>query len=88
MVFRDTHKEPVKTRDALTGETVRFKIFQISGAADNPMASEISGHIGGQGNYYCRKCHVGGSDLDKETDGGYCGLFMVISIQHQNATTS
>jgi hypothetical protein len=81
MAFRNTHKEPVKTRDTLTGQTVRFKIFQISGAADNPMASEISGHIGGQGNFYCRKCHVGGSDLDKETNNGYCGLFMVISLQ-------
>ena len=73
--------EPVKTHDTLTGQTVQFKIFQISGAADNPMVSEISGHIGGQGNLYCRKCHVGSSDLDKETNNGYCCFFMVISFQ-------
>ena len=35
------------------------------------MAGEILGHIGNKGNFYCRKCHTGGCDLDKETNQVY-----------------
>jgi len=54
-----------------------FKLYQVTGAADNPMASEMSGHIGGNGNFFCRKCHAGGCTLDKETNATYHSLFLV-----------
>jgi hypothetical protein len=41
------------------------------------MQSEVTGHIGAQGNYPCRKCHIGGSTKDKETDEGFHSLFEV-----------
>jgi hypothetical protein len=75
--FRKTHTDPIKVRDSITGQNVRVKIYQNSSATDNPMASEVSGHIGGKGNHYCRKCHAGGCGLDKETDNGYHSLFTV-----------
>ncbi|KAJ7244100.1 hypothetical protein C8J57DRAFT_1556116 [Mycena rebaudengoi] len=44
---RATHVEPVKVRDE-SGGTTRFCIHVNAGPSDNPMQSEISGHIGGK----------------------------------------
>ncbi|KAL1939056.1 hypothetical protein VTO73DRAFT_10316 [Trametes versicolor] len=38
--------------------------------------SELSGHIGGNGNHFCRKCKVGGTTLSKATDDGFHALFL------------
>ncbi|KAJ7088921.1 hypothetical protein C8R44DRAFT_836011 [Mycena epipterygia] len=53
-----THTDPVKVRDE-TGETTCLSIYVVCGPSDNPMQSEISGHIGGKGNHFCRKCKAG-----------------------------
>ncbi|KAJ7652787.1 hypothetical protein DFH06DRAFT_1134240 [Mycena polygramma] len=69
-----THTEPMKVEDE-TGATTRFCIHCNSGPSDNPMQSEITGHIGGKGNHYCRKCKAGGTQKYKTTDEGYHTLF-------------
>ncbi|KAJ7205461.1 hypothetical protein GGX14DRAFT_644635 [Mycena pura] len=74
-VVEQTHKEPVKVRDAETGETTRFSIYGNAGPSDNPMQSEISSHIGAKGNYACRKCETGGSEKDKESNECFHSLF-------------
>ncbi|KAJ7616168.1 hypothetical protein DFH06DRAFT_1239316 [Mycena polygramma] len=74
-VIKETHTNPVKVRDAETRETTRFCIHGNAGPSDNPMQSEISGHIGPKGNYGCRKCEAGGCDKDKETDECFHSLF-------------
>lgn len=74
---RATHKKPVKVRHGTSGATIRFKIYVNCGPGDNPAQSEVCGHIGGQGNYPCRKCHVGGTQQFKETDTGFHSIFEV-----------
>ncbi|KAJ7136616.1 hypothetical protein C8R44DRAFT_828518 [Mycena epipterygia] len=74
-VLEQTHKEPIQVRDAETQETARLCLDTNAGPSDNPMQSEISGHIGAKGNFFCRKCEVGGSDKDKETNECFHSLF-------------
>jgi hypothetical protein len=61
------------------GDTTCFCIYVNGGPSDNPMQSEVSEHIGGKGNRFCRKCEVGhpvgGMQKDKSTDEGYQALF-------------
>ncbi|PPR08199.1 hypothetical protein CVT24_001412 [Panaeolus cyanescens] len=73
--IESTHEEPVRFRDPITGDQARFKIFCLSEPGDNPAQSQASGHIGGKGNHPCRKCEIGGSQKDKETDEGFHALF-------------
>jgi hypothetical protein len=75
---RATHVEPVKVRDE-SGGTTRFCIHVNAGPSDNPMQSEISGHIGGKGNRFCRKCEVGGTQKEKAANEGYHLLFEVFN---------
>ncbi|KAJ6612184.1 hypothetical protein B0H10DRAFT_2177449 [Mycena sp. CBHHK59/15] len=52
-----------------------FCIHMNSGPSDNPMQSEVAGHIGGKGNHPCRKCEVGGTQQEKTTNEGFHALF-------------
>ncbi|KAJ7460434.1 hypothetical protein B0H11DRAFT_2316022 [Mycena galericulata] len=70
----DTHSNPVRVQDE-NGKTTRFCIHCNCAPSDNPMQSEICGHIGGKGNKFCRKCHVGGTQEEKTTPEGYHALF-------------
>ncbi|KAJ7767878.1 hypothetical protein DFH07DRAFT_866840 [Mycena maculata] len=64
-----THTEPVEVQDD-SGDSTCFCIYVNGGPSDNPMQSEVSGHIGGKGNRFCRKCEAGGTQKEKSTDEG------------------
>ncbi|KAF8140706.1 hypothetical protein K438DRAFT_1531072, partial [Mycena galopus ATCC 62051] len=72
--IEETHSNPVRVQDE-HGKTTRFCIHCNCTPSDNPMQSEICGHIGGKGNKFCRKCHVGGTQEQKTTPDGYHALF-------------
>ncbi|KAJ7715958.1 hypothetical protein B0H16DRAFT_1667025 [Mycena metata] len=74
-VMEGTHKDPIRVRDAETEETTCVCIHANAGPSDNPMQSEIAGHIGPKGNFFCRKCKVGGTDKDKEENACFHSLF-------------
>lgn len=74
----DTESSEARLYERLQEEAATFGILDVnSGPCDNPMGSEISSHIGGQGNCFCRKCTIGGTRKDKATDEGYHALFEV-----------
>jgi hypothetical protein len=69
-------------RDGITGEETCFALGVNAAASDNPMQSEMAGHIGSKGNYFCRKCEVGGSQVEKREDDGFHGMFLVRIASH------
>ncbi|KAI9068297.1 hypothetical protein FKP32DRAFT_1562016, partial [Trametes sanguinea] len=74
-IIQSTHDNPVRVIDPETQCAVRFRIFNHAEPLDNPMQSELSGHIGGNGNYLCRKCHAGGTTVQKSSNEGFHSLF-------------
>ncbi|KAF8951656.1 hypothetical protein BDZ97DRAFT_1683873 [Flammula alnicola] len=86
--IESTHKKPVKVRHGTTGASIRFKIYVNSEPGDNPAQSEVSGHIGGNGNHLCRKCDAGGTKEVKQSDDGYHQLFKLGSARSGAAVLS
>ncbi|KAJ7733552.1 hypothetical protein DFH07DRAFT_780573 [Mycena maculata] len=73
--FRDhaksTETNPVKCYNAATQRKCRF-IIRVPGLpADNPQQSEEASHMGVKANFPCRKCHWGGTTVEKEADETY-----------------
>ncbi|KAJ7243523.1 hypothetical protein C8J57DRAFT_1556786 [Mycena rebaudengoi] len=87
-----THTEPVEVQDE-AGNATCFCIHVNAGPSDNPMQSEVSAHIGGKGNHFCRKCEVGGTQKKKASNEGYHTLFeagvprtkeqILVELEHQ-----
>ncbi|KAJ7711067.1 hypothetical protein B0H16DRAFT_1480617 [Mycena metata] len=84
-VMEDTHQDPIRVRDAETEETTCVCLYANAGPSDNPMQSEISGHIGPKGNFFCRKCKVGGSDKDKEVNEFSSSSPVLILVNETNS---
>ncbi|KZT19302.1 hypothetical protein NEOLEDRAFT_1045414, partial [Neolentinus lepideus HHB14362 ss-1] len=63
--------------DCVLKEEIIFRIIPYTFPADNPQQSETCSHIGMHGNFFCRRCTVGGSATEKETSEGYQALFKV-----------
>ncbi|KIJ68889.1 hypothetical protein HYDPIDRAFT_122720 [Hydnomerulius pinastri MD-312] len=51
---------------------IPYKLFL---AGDNPMQAEECSHGGLKCNYFCRTCKVGGTNIEKKSDKGYCDIF-------------
>ncbi|KAJ7359609.1 hypothetical protein DFH08DRAFT_911530 [Mycena albidolilacea] len=73
--FRDqvqsTEKQPVQCYNAATNHISRFIIRAPGLPADNPQQSEEVSHMGSNANFPCRKCHWGGTQIEKETEEKY-----------------
>ncbi|KAK7437483.1 hypothetical protein VKT23_018555 [Stygiomarasmius scandens] len=74
-IVNDTQTNPIRCFNADTKRRCGVILRVPSLPADNPQQSEEASHIGGQGNKFCRRCNVGGSYEEKESDTGYDTLF-------------
>ncbi|THV06317.1 hypothetical protein K435DRAFT_645468 [Dendrothele bispora CBS 962.96] len=74
-IVNDTEKNPIRCFNADTKRYCGVVLRVPSLPADNPQQSEEASHIGGQGNKFCRRCKVGGSHQEKESESGYEALF-------------
>ncbi|KAJ7442085.1 hypothetical protein B0H11DRAFT_1749386 [Mycena galericulata] len=72
---KSTHEEPVQTYNADSSRPCGVRLNIPDGPADNPQQAEEAFHIGHQGNYFCRRCHVGGSNEEKECPDGYHSFY-------------
>ncbi|KAJ7614819.1 hypothetical protein FB45DRAFT_1108964 [Roridomyces roridus] len=68
---KSTHTEPIRTYDAETQRPCSCRLFVPDAPADNPQQAEEASHIGHQGNYFCRRCKVGGTTEERESCDGY-----------------
>ncbi|KAF7368224.1 hypothetical protein MVEN_00142300 [Mycena venus] len=73
--IESTHTDPIPVYDQSTEQEAAVRVFVNTGPSDNPMGSEMTGHIGAKGNRFCRKCKVGGCGEHKRTDVGFHSMF-------------
>ena len=55
----------------MDGQEICLKLYCNCRPGDNPAQSEVCGHIGAKENFPCRKCKIGGSQKEKETNEGF-----------------
>ncbi|KAJ7918581.1 hypothetical protein B0H13DRAFT_2434969 [Mycena leptocephala] len=72
---KSTHLKPMRTYNAETQRPCSFRLNVPDGPADNPQQAEEASHIGHQGNYFCRRCLVGGTNEEKECPDGYHSFY-------------
>lgn len=58
-------------------EEVMLIPYNVFTAGDNPMQAEECSHGGLRCNFFCRTCKVGGTNIEKKADTGYCDIFKV-----------
>jgi hypothetical protein len=66
--------------DCLYQQEILFRMINRVEPADNPQQSELCSHIGLHGNKFCRRCHVGGTGKELETQSRYESLYTVLCI--------
>ncbi|KAJ7622956.1 hypothetical protein B0H17DRAFT_1164467 [Mycena rosella] len=72
---KETNYKPVRTYNAETLRPCSVRLNVPDGPADNPQQAEEASHIGHQGKYFCRRCHVGGTSEEKECAAGYHSFY-------------
>ena len=58
-------------------EEVLLDLYGLFVGGDNPMQAEECSHTGLRCNYFCRTCHVGGTQEYKRSEEGYNTIFSV-----------
>ncbi len=78
-ICSDTHKNPIKCYYAKPDEGRNCRVILQTPClpADNPQQSEEASHIGGNANPPCRKCKIGGTGKEKESDEIYEQFYSV-----------
>ncbi|KAI0071057.1 hypothetical protein K474DRAFT_1566504, partial [Panus rudis PR-1116 ss-1] len=61
--------------DSKLRQEIVYRVVPRTKTGDNPQQSEDCSHIGLNGNYPCRRCKVGGTHTEKESNEGYEQFF-------------
>ncbi|ETW80535.1 hypothetical protein HETIRDRAFT_320848 [Heterobasidion irregulare TC 32-1] len=77
---------PVVAYDALNVEEALLRPFPLLYAGDNPMQAELSSGAGLNSNFFCRTCHVGGSQEHKRSDVGFGSIFESSTMRTSSET--
>ena len=78
-------QEGIVAYDSMDDREILCFIDILDMLGDNPMQSEIAGHMGtGSTNLGCRMCDVGGSKEYKKGDVGYASLYGVREKRNTN----
>ncbi|THU94330.1 hypothetical protein K435DRAFT_820025 [Dendrothele bispora CBS 962.96] len=83
-IIEKTHVEPVSVQDE-TGLSTKFMLQLHADPSDNPAQSEVASHIGAKGNHPCRKCDIGGTEVEKSTDSGFHAMFEPGAARNQDS---
>ncbi|KAF7352112.1 hypothetical protein MVEN_01174200 [Mycena venus] len=77
--IKKTETDPIRAPDntSSTGSSC-YRIIVNTDPSDNPMQAEICSCMGAAANHPCRKCKVGGSQVDKATNEGYHAMFLSV----------
>lgn len=70
----------VEAYDCQLETEILFRVLSRLKTADNPQQSELCSHVGLNGNMYCRRCKVGGTNASVESKEGYHSLFSAVSL--------
>ncbi|KAF7308069.1 hypothetical protein MKEN_01169200 [Mycena kentingensis (nom. inval.)] len=74
-LIAETEVHPIVVRDPESREETLIELAAFTDASDNPMQAEICSCKGDKGNFPCRKCHVGGTQIEKRTNEIYESFF-------------
>ncbi|OCH83781.1 hypothetical protein OBBRIDRAFT_815707 [Obba rivulosa] len=72
--------------DCQLREEILFRILPIMMPADNPQQSQSCSHRGLNSNYWCRKCKLGGTVQERETDECFHQHFPPSRPRHASET--
>ncbi|KAJ7049000.1 hypothetical protein C8F01DRAFT_1355847 [Mycena amicta] len=74
-IVNETQHNPIVALDVNSMEETLLELTVIVDDSDNPMQSEVSSHMGSQGNHPCRKCEIGGPQVEKSANEMYHVFF-------------
>ncbi|THU97830.1 hypothetical protein K435DRAFT_721412, partial [Dendrothele bispora CBS 962.96] len=81
-----SQSNPIICYNASTGRMCGVRLHISVLPADNPQQAEEASHMGGNANYPCRKCNVGGPSEHVQSDEGYHSLYLAIDDISRSAT--
>ncbi|KAH9920588.1 uncharacterized protein B0H18DRAFT_936500 [Fomitopsis serialis] len=64
----------IRVWDSVKERHILIRPWLLFLPGDNPMQAELCSHIGLKGNFFCRTCHVGGSQEFKQSNEGFPSL--------------
>ncbi|KAG8774581.1 hypothetical protein FRC12_001905 [Ceratobasidium sp. 428] len=86
--FEDAFKSPIVAYDVELHEEVLLRPWPLFLPGDNPMQAEHCSCASLKSNFYCRTCHVGGTQTYQKSNEGYVEIFKSSQLRAPHETIS